>query len=191
MPSTPVVSIRIAGVGDAPDIATLHTDSWRRHYRGAYSNRYLDGDLYADRLAVWTERMNSCDYEHFTVLAEHPDRAVGFAHVALDADPIWGALVDNLHVAHGVQRNGIGTLLLDRAARIIIDRRPGSGVYLWVLEHNEGARAFYVSRSGILRDPELAAPPRGDPRNLNGAPRKIRVVWSDPASLVLSGPPLP
>ena len=191
MPSAPEVAIRLAGASDAPDIAKLHTDSWRRHYRGAYSNRYLDGDLYADRLAVWTERMNSRDYDHFTVLAAHQDHSVGFAHVALDADPTWGALVDNLHVAHPVQRNGIGTLLLDRAARIIIERRPGSGVYLWVLEQNEGAQAFYVSRSGILRDPELTAPPGGDPRNLNGAPRKIRVVWSDPASLVLSDPPPP
>jgi hypothetical protein len=48
-----------------------------------------------------------------------------------------------------------------------------------------------VSRSGILRTPELASPPQGDPRNLNGAPRKMRVVWSDPASLVLSDRPPP
>ena len=186
MPSTPVVSIRIAGVGDAPDIATLHTDSWRRHYRGAYSNRYLDGDLYADRLAVWTERMNSCDYEHFTVLAEHPDRAVGFAHVALDADPIWGALVDNLHVSHSAQGRGIGSLLLDHAARRVIEQRPGSGIYLWVLELNAGATAFYVSRKGVLRDSELSSAPGKDPRNLHGSPRRIRVVWEDPRALLIS-----
>ena len=179
------VEIRLAGAADASHIAKLHADSWRRHYRGAYSNRYLNGDLDADRLTIWTERLNGHSAEHFTLLAEHQHRPVGFVHVALDADPSWGALVDNLHVTYLVQRSGIGTLLLDRAARIIIERRPDSGIYLWVLEQNEPAQAFYVSRGGRLRDRDLASPPGGDPRNLNGAPAKIRIAWSDPASLML------
>ena len=79
---------------------------------GAYSDRYLDGDLDAERLAFWTERMNRPDSGHFTLLAEHRDRPVGFAHVVLDADPTWGALIDNLHVVRSVQRSGVGTLLL-------------------------------------------------------------------------------
>ena len=46
------------GVGvDFPQVATLHAESWRRHYRGAYSDAYLDGDVVADRLEVWGERM--------------------------------------------------------------------------------------------------------------------------------------
>jgi len=83
------VEIRLSQAADARDIAKLHADSWRRHYRGAYSNDYLDGDLDADRLAVWTERMNSHDGEHFTLLAEHRDGPVGFVHVVLDADCTW------------------------------------------------------------------------------------------------------
>jgi hypothetical protein len=27
----------------------LHADSWRRHYRGAYADAFLDGDVLADR----------------------------------------------------------------------------------------------------------------------------------------------
>lgn len=180
------VEIRLSHATDAPTIAKLHADSWRRHYRGSYSDHYLDGDLDADRLAVWTERLNSpaCT---FTLLAEHMDHPVGFVHVVFDADSTWGALVDNLHVAHSLQRNGIGTLLLDRAARIVIQRRPGSGIYLWVLEANEPAQAFYRARGGTLGDHELVAPPAGDPRNLNGAPRGIRVAWPDPFCLLLPG----
>lgn len=191
MPIAVEVGMRLAHADDAPDVARLHTDSWRRHYRGAYSDRYLDGDLYADRLAVWSERLGRDDRRYFTVLAEHQGRAVGFAHVVLDADPTWGALVDNLHVAHPLQRSGIGSLLLDRVARITMERRPASGIFLWVLEPNEAAQAFYLSRSGILGDSESTTPPRGDPRNLAGSVRKIRVAWSDPTSLVLSDrPPL-
>jgi predicted N-acetyltransferase YhbS len=123
------VEIRLTQAADAPAIAKLQADSWRRHYRGSYSDHYLDGDLDADRLAVWTERLHRPDCT-FTLLAERKDHPVGFVHVVLDADSTWGALVDNLHVAHSLQRNGIGTLLLDRAARITIQRRPGSGIYL-------------------------------------------------------------
>jgi ribosomal protein S18 acetylase RimI-like enzyme len=178
------LEIRLAEPADASHVAKLHADSWRRHYRGAYSDRYLDGDLDGDRLAVWTERIKGDDRGAFTLLAERRDRPVGFVHVVLDADRTWGALVDNLHVAHSVQRSGIGTLLLDRAARTIIERRPGSGVFLWVLERNQPAQAFYLSRGGTLCGRELASPPGGDPRNLDGAPRKIRVAWSDPRALI-------
>jgi ribosomal protein S18 acetylase RimI-like enzyme len=136
-------------------------------------------------LTVWTARLNSPG-PTFTLLAEWPHHPVGFAHVVLDADPTWGALVDNLHVARGVQRNGVGTLLLDRLARITGERRPGSGIFLWVLEQNEAAQAFYLSRRGTLRDREFATPPGGDPRNLNGAPKKVRVVWPNAALLMVA-----
>ena len=34
-PSTTAVRLRAAAAEDAERIAQLHTDSWRRHYRGA------------------------------------------------------------------------------------------------------------------------------------------------------------
>jgi GNAT superfamily N-acetyltransferase len=179
------VDVRLAAPSDAPDIARIHTDSWRRHYRGMYSEQYLDGDLYGDRLAAWTERLARDPQRYFTLVAMGGDRAIGFAHVDLDADTKWGALVDNLHVSHSAQRGGVGSLLLDRVARRVGNERPGSGVYLWVLEQNETATAFYVARNGVLRDSELANPPGKDPRNLHGSPRRVRVTWSDPASLLL------
>lgn len=191
------VTIRFATAADAPDIARIHTESWRRHYRRMYSDRYLDGDLYADRLAAWTDRVSRDPRSHFTLVAEGSvvpseakdppaRRALGFAHVALDADPRWGALVDNLHVSHAAQRSGTGSRLLDRVAQLVLERRPGSGIYLWVLELNEAGRAFYVSRGGILRDIELASPPGKDPRNLHGHPRRIRVAWPDPRALLMT-----
>lgn len=181
------ILIRPAETRDAGEIARLHTESWRRHYRGMYSDRYLDGNLYHDRLAVWTEKLARDPRHYFTLIAEDAERAVGFAHVELDGDAKWGALVDNLHVSHEAQRKGIGSLLLDRVARQVIGRRPGSGIYLWVLELNEPATAFYVSRGGVLRDSELSSPPGKDPRNLHGSPRRIRVTWSDPATLFTPG----
>src|SRR3954454_5815277 len=102
---------RLAGPDDAPEIARLHADSWRRHYRGAYSDAFLDGDVGADRLAVWTERLREADPRRCTILAED-GAPVGFANTFFDDDPTWGALVDNLHVADGHRRRGIGSRLL-------------------------------------------------------------------------------
>src|SRR5689334_10531288 len=178
------MAIRNATASDAPAIAQIHADSWRRHYRGMYSDRYLDGDLYADRLASWTDKVARDALKYFTLIAEEDGRAIGFAHVSLDGDPKWGSLVDNLHVSRAAQRGGIGSQLLDRVAKLVMARRPGSGIYLWVLEQNAQAIGFYQSRKGILGDREPSAAPGGDPRNLHGSPRRIRVSWSDPASLL-------
>lgn len=52
------LSFRLAAATDAAAIADLHAQSWRRHYRGAYSDAFLDGDVAADRLAAWTERLH-------------------------------------------------------------------------------------------------------------------------------------
>ena len=180
--SEPIV--RIATSDDAPVIAGIHANSWRRHYRGMYSDAYLDGDLDAERLAAWTERL-ARDERYVTLVAEVDGVPVGFAHVGLDGDPEWGAHVDNLHVVHSAQGRGIGSLLLDRVAKIVMERRPGSGIFLWVLEQNEAARDFYVAKKGILRGSELSPAPGKDPRNLHGSPRRIRVTWADPASLLL------
>lgn len=81
---------RLAVPDDAVSVAALHADSWRRHYRGAYSDSFLDNDVAGDRLAVWTERLQAADPSSWTVLAERGERLVGFAHTIFDADPIWG-----------------------------------------------------------------------------------------------------
>ena len=37
-----------------PPWPRLHADSWRRHYRGAFSDAFLDGDVAGYLLAEWT-----------------------------------------------------------------------------------------------------------------------------------------
>ncbi len=177
--------IRRAFAGDTLDIARLHADSWRRHYRGAFSAFYLDGDLDADRLTVWTERLLS-QATAITFVAEGSEAVVGFVHVQLDADPAWGALVDNLHVSYEWQGSGIGTRLLGAAALGVRDVRPAAGIYLWVLEQNIQAQGFYLSRGGRLQGREPVSPPGGDFRNLVGQPYAIRVAWPDLSALIRS-----
>ena len=173
---------RVAGAGDAERIAGLHADSWRRHYRGAYADAFLDGDVLADRRAVWSARL-AAPAGTETVVAEADDRLIGFGHVVFDDDPRWGSLVDNLHVVRDRHRGGIGTGLLARCADAVARKARGAGMYLWVLEQNTAARAFYRVRGATAVETAPVGPPAGDPAFLHGAPRKLRMAWPDVAGL--------
>jgi ribosomal protein S18 acetylase RimI-like enzyme len=182
------IEIARAHGDDAPAIAELHAESWRRHYRDAYSDFYLDGDVGAERLAVWTKRLALIEGATCTLIARQDGEIVGFVHARLDADPVWGTLIDNLHVTSELHRGGIGSRLLGEAAQWVIEQQTGQGIYLWVLEQNRSAQAFYLSRGGRICTREPVSPPGGDTRNLNGAPAKLLVAWSDPRALLVDKP---
>jgi ribosomal protein S18 acetylase RimI-like enzyme len=174
---------RLAVPADAEAVANLHADSWRRHYRGAYSDAFLDGDVVADRLAVWTDRLREPDPRRCTILAENGS-LVGFANTVLNDDPTWGALLDNLHVVDGHKRRGIGSRLLRLTAEAVLARPGRTGLYLWVLEQNVGAQAFYQARGGRRVGRGLVSPPGGIASRVTGSPVKLRYAWPEPTALV-------
>lgn len=175
---------RSARADDAEQIAILHADSWRRHYRGAYADSFLDGDIAADRRSVWLARLAAPSHSD-TVLAEQDGRLVGFVHVAFDDDPRWGSLVDNLHVLHGQRRTGIGTQLLGHAARSVTERATSNAMYLWVLQQNTNAQQFYRASGASCVETGTVPPPGGDPTRLNGTPRCLRMAWSDASRVII------
>jgi GNAT superfamily N-acetyltransferase len=75
---------------------------------------------------------------------------LGFACVLLDAEPDWGALLDNLHVAPELKRRGIGRALFDAARRWVATTAPGMPMHLTVIEANENAWRFYEGIGGTL-----------------------------------------
>jgi ribosomal protein S18 acetylase RimI-like enzyme len=182
MPELDPLALRRAGAADAKLIAALHADSWRRHYRGAYSDAFLDDDVEADRHAVWAGRLQEQDAGTVTILAEDEGALVGFVHVVFEDDPTWGALIDNLHVTHARKRMGIGRRLMAGAGEAMLERGPG-GLYLWVLEQNTIAQAFYEALGGQRVERAIVEAPGGDTTRLNGAPAKLRYVWPEPAGL--------
>ena len=168
------LAYRDATARDVEAIAGLHADSWRRNYRGAYSDTFLDGAVLADRLAVWTDRLGGQSQPNqSTTVAEQNGLVIGFAHTILDHDPTWGALLDNLHVTHHLKGHGIGTRLMAETARAVIERTPSSGLYLWVLEQNNAAQAFYQALGGIYVGRKESEPPGG------GAVVALRYSWPD------------
>jgi ribosomal protein S18 acetylase RimI-like enzyme len=178
----PSLRLRAASPDDAEQVGMLHADSWRRHYRGAYADTFLDGDVVADRRSVWSSRLAS-PADSMTVVAEDDTELVGFVHVVFDDESPWGSLIDNLHVTHDRRRSGVGSALLTCAAEAVAERPTGKSMYLWVLAQNTAAQQFYRTFGGTCVERALVSPPSGVPARLNGAPDKLRFAWPDASSL--------
>lgn len=133
---------------------------------------------------VWRERLLRRPIDSSTLLAEADGHLIGFVHTVLDADPVWGALLDNLHVLAGRQRTGIGTRLMGHAAMFVVAHRPTLPLFLWVHQKNTAAQRFYEGLGG--RSVESAPIPDvgGVPGRLKGAPLKLRYAWTDASALV-------
>jgi ribosomal protein S18 acetylase RimI-like enzyme len=173
------ITYRAATQHDIEAIAALHADSWRRNYRGAYSDAFLDEGVLEDRLGVWRRRLTPpTDPGRHGVVAERDGAMVGFAYTIFDDDPEWGSLLDNLHVAHELRGTGVGTELMARAAQAVVEHRPSSGLYLWVLKNNTAAQAFYDARGGTPSGSKESEAPGG------GTIVGIRYAWPDPRVLL-------
>jgi len=131
---------------------------------------------------AWSVRLGYPRANQFTLVAELDEELVGFVHVILEDDPTWGVLVDNLHVANGYARRGIGTRLMVLAAAELT-RRGAHGFYLWVLAHNEAAQAFYRALGGRHVETILQGPLPGGGNTLS-----CRFAWPDSAVLLSASP---
>jgi len=142
----PTIRLREAGVGDAEAVAALHAWNWRTAYRGIFPDHYLDEEVDAERLAHWRARLGEPSAAERVLLAESEEGLAGFVCTVADAEPPWGLLVDNLHVAQSAQGMGLGVRLLESAAALA-DMR-GTGMFLFVYAANASARVFYARRGG-------------------------------------------
>lgn len=143
-----MITYRTATPSDAAAIARLHARSWQIHYRGMFSDEYLDHDVDEDRIKVWKKRMNEPSPEQYVLLAVDGDELCGFACVYLHYDPEWGAYLDNLHVTPDHQRQGIARELVGRTAAWVYEHTPEAKYHLLVLAGNTKAIAFYERIGG-------------------------------------------
>ena len=65
-----------------------------------------------------------------------------------------------------------------------MERVAGSGLYLWVLEQNLDAQAFYEACGGRCAERAAMSPPGGVASRLTGSPAKLRYVWPEQAVLL-------
>lgn len=151
MPTTP--HYRTATATDAKKIAHLHAQSWSKNYRGALSDHFLDREVQSERSIFWRDRFENPIEQRRVLLAETDHELAGFICLELDADLHYGALLDNLHVGARYQGRKIGKQLMRLGAKWVLEQRPESGIYLFVLAQNEQAARVY-ERAGGLRTTE-------------------------------------
>lgn len=181
------ITLRPIVAGDAPAVAGIHAQSWRATYRGTLRDAYLDGDLAAERLALWRTRLAAPAGAAVGTIAEAgvdaaggdaAGEVVGFAWVVLRADPAWGMLLDNLHVRPDLKARGIGRRLLEAACRQAAALEPAAGLYLWVHEANVDARSFYERLGATIAERAVADAPGG------GRVAEVRYAWPTVGALL-------
>lgn len=177
MPSSQIM-FRVACASDHLRVAELHAASWRSAYRGMLSDAYLDGDILAERGRLWEHRLAQPSERQYILLAEENDNLVGFVCVLLDAEPAWGAYLDNLHVRPGLTGRGLGRRLLGQAGHWVAQVEPTWPLHLLVIERNTAARRFYERHGGALVETLVKSLPDGS------TPHVVRYQWPDPARLL-------
>ncbi|GAB3639858.1 GNAT family N-acetyltransferase [Spirosoma arcticum] len=146
------ITYRTATVADVDRIAALHARSWQESYRGIMPDEFLDEDVEAERLDVWQERFAEQPFNRQIIVAEDGGQLVGFACVLTGSDPVYGALLDNLHVASAYKGRGIGQALIRQTAKWVQQQDASSPFFLWVYEQNHPARAFYDNLGAINQE---------------------------------------
>jgi len=159
-------------------IAQLHVDSWRSAYRDILDPAYLAGPIERERRDVWAARFAEPNPDMQVTIAEDGTGAIGFVCTFGNEDPVWGAMVDNLHVLPRAKGGGVGRALLVAAGEWTASRYPGAGLHLWVFEANEPARNFYDRMGGVVVETIVEPNPAGGGESLS-----LRYAWSDPAAL--------
>ncbi|MGQ3052246.1 MAG: GNAT family N-acetyltransferase [Roseateles sp.] len=173
------VTLRLLLDSDADDVAALHATSWRSAYRGIVPDAFLDQEVFAERRAVWRERLQGpATAPAFGIVAEDAaGQMVGFAYVLPGHDPVCGTLVDNLHVHPDLKGGGIGRRLLQAVVRELGPAHT-QPLHLWVLDQNEAAKRFYARMGAEFIDPGMTPPFGGV------CLPEWRCIWRDPAVLL-------
>ncbi len=174
------MQIRAALPSDLESIAQLHTLSWRMAYRGILSDAYLDGDLFADRRALWQGRFDKPAAQQSIVVAEIADALVGFACSFGSHDATWGSLLENLHVAPGHKGAGLGSQLVTHVAQWCARTQAADGLHLWVLAGNTAAQGFYRRLGATLVEQSVWDAPDGN------RVAELRFAWPTVGPFLLS-----
>ncbi len=144
-------AIRPAFEDDAAAIAQLRIDSWRATYRGMIPDAYLDAMSVVASTELWRRILAAAPNRTSTFVAEDAMGLVGFASGMMLDPPKLGmdAELSAIYVRPGQQRAGVGRALV--GAIVAAQRAHGAtGMVVWVIAANRGARAFYEALGAEL-----------------------------------------
>jgi len=146
------LTIRLAEVDDAPEIARVHIASWQEAYAGIVPAEVLDNLDLARREEQWREILERGPRESKrTWLAEVESQAVGFGSLGPSRDEDADRRTSEIYAVYllptawgrGAARELMRTMLAEPEA--------ADPITLWVLAENERAQHFY-RRHGFAPD---------------------------------------
>ena len=138
------ITIRPATADDATAIARVRIDSWRITYRGLIPDAYLDSMQVDASTTLWDRVLTAGPNTTSVFVAENDGEVIGFAAGNMLAEPRGGldAELSAVYLRREFQRAGVGRSLVCAVAQA--QRAHGaSGLIVWVIAGNKGARAFY------------------------------------------------
>ena len=166
-----MITYRTASLADAPTIGLLHAKSWQQHYKEVLSESYLKDYVVEDRLEVWQLRLEKPAKNQHIIVAEDKGIVCGFICLFFQENPVWGTLLDNLHVAYDWKGKGIGASLLKAGHQWSLQQDATVPMHLWVYASNKGAIAFYEKLDGRVAEKTMHHNPDG------GSAVALRYVW--------------
>lgn len=151
MPTADLV-IRRGVIEDAAEASRMHARTWKISYRGLVPDKLLD-ELTPTRWEQgWRRGFESMDPTRTVYVAELGGRIVGFAgsgRARAGAPHGFVGEVYAIYVDPEHQREGIGRVLLGRAAEGLVERGLVP-IIIWTLFDNPQSRGFYESRGGTV-----------------------------------------
>lgn len=155
--------IRAAVLDDAEALTDLHLDVWEEAYAGL-----MPDEIFAvrraqrtERIKRWRSNIETGPISNWVLEPDEPGRLLGFACAGpgRDDDPGLPPLeLSALYVRAEKYGAGLGHALL----RAVIE---DAAAYLWVLDGNQRATAFY-ERQGFRFDGHTKADPVGSERRM-------------------------
>ena len=136
--------MRTATSDDAPEIASVHIESWLRAYRGIVSDQYLDRLSHVERTDRWMRILSKEPSTSTSLVATASKRVIGFSSAGPSRSERFsdhdGELMA-LYLHPEFIGKGIGRRLFDATSELL---KSGGhlAMFVWVLEANR-SRSFY------------------------------------------------
>ena len=147
-----VIEIRDGRVDDADDVASIHVRSWRAAYRGLIDQEVLDGLSIPDRAVSWRGFIATPLPTGLGILVAVRDGTIlGWASFGSgrDDDGAADGEVYGIYADPDAWSTGVGRALLEAVEQRIADAGH-TRAYLWVLDGNDRADAFYARQGWEL-----------------------------------------
>jgi GNAT superfamily N-acetyltransferase len=150
-------AIRPAVPEDAPAIARVHIESWRTTYKGIFPQDLLDGLSIEDRASSWSDALAKPPARFVTLVGcDETGQVVAFASGGAERTGRLGCdgELQAIYLLKGVQRQGLGTLLIRHFARDLQSMGFNS-MAVWVLARNPSRRFYEALGATIITEQQI------------------------------------